>query len=482
VTTPEQDDAALELLYDLAGAALRLSDDEALLSAKQMRQPTSDLARGVANAMRDAHLAAELCMLESAAATADLVDDDVALWAYEAPPSGMRQRIADRVNGPLATRYRDGEAQSPPLIFVACAINRAASEEHAEYSAASRTIAGAVAEAGGVVDLPGPWEIGNHDAGVAAKLMERISRADAVVVLAHPASFGAGVVIALADRLTLPTLVLYKSKPRLRLWTAASLVYERQFATSTDLSDLVSRWIIDSSDHIAARAVTRQRQQSRLDPLVDALETGLRNLDPKVIEGSAMSPTRVEFLVSSGQAPSHVMGNELLEAWFGQPLDEVLRLGLRYAYRLTNGHLQDAEDLVGDVIVKFTRKLELGALLAVPDPIAYFHKSILYRLIESYQQRARQRTSPVPTFEMDRLPNAVFDPEDSAMSFANYDGLLRLIATLPVDLMEVIKLRVFAGMSQADTATALGVSEKTVANRMRRARDVIAAHLLKSGD
>jgi RNA polymerase sigma factor (sigma-70 family) len=176
------------------------------------------------------------------------------------------------------------------------------------------------------------------------------------------------------------------------------------------------------------------------------------------------------------------MGDELLEAWFGQPLDEVLRLGLRYAYRLTNGHLQDAEDLVGDVIVKFARKLELGALLAVPDPMAYFHKSILYRFIEAYRQRVRRRTSPVPTFEMDRLPYVVVGPEDSAMSATNYDGLLRLIASLPVDLREIIKLRVFAGMSQADAATALGVNERTVANRMRRARDVIAANLLKSGE
>lgn len=50
------------------------------------------------------------------------------------------------------------------------------------------------------------------------------------------------------------------------------------------------------------------------------------------------------------------------------------------------------------------------------------------------------------------------------------DRVTRLIATLPINLREVLALRTIEGLSQAETADALSISEKAVETRLYRAR------------
>jgi RNA polymerase sigma factor CnrH len=51
------------------------------------------------------------------------------------------------------------------------------------------------------------------------------------------------------------------------------------------------------------------------------------------------------------------------------------------------------------------------------------------------------------------------------------------IATLPTNLRETLVLRAIEGMSQAETAEALGISEKAVETRLYRARQRLAADI-----
>lgn len=51
------------------------------------------------------------------------------------------------------------------------------------------------------------------------------------------------------------------------------------------------------------------------------------------------------------------------------------------------------------------------------------------------------------------------------------------IATLPANLRETLVLRAIEGMSQAETAEALGISEKAVETRLYRARLRLAAEI-----
>ena len=54
--------------------------------------------------------------------------------------------------------------------------------------------------------------------------------------------------------------------------------------------------------------------------------------------------------------------------------------------------------------------------------------------------------------------------------------LWRAIAALPASLKEPLVLRTIEGLSQAETAEVLGISEKAVETRLYRARSKLAAY------
>jgi RNA polymerase sigma factor (sigma-70 family) len=75
---------------------------------------------------------------------------------------------------------------------------------------------------------------------------------------------------------------------------------------------------------------------------------------------------------------------------------------------------------------------------------------------------------------LDGQAEAVVDEEPAADAAAadrqELDRVTRAIATLPMNLKEVLVLRTIEGLSQAETAEVLGVSQKAVETRLYRAR------------
>lgn len=71
------------------------------------------------------------------------------------------------------------------------------------------------------------------------------------------------------------------------------------------------------------------------------------------------------------------------------------------------------------------------------------------------------------------------DPEPGADQTAadrqELDHLWRAVAALPAPLKETLILRTIEGLSQSETAAALGISEKAVETRLYRARRSLAA-------
>ena len=61
-------------------------------------------------------------------------------------------------------------------------------------------------------------------------------------------------------------------------------------------------------------------------------------------------------------------------------------------------------------------------------------------------------------------------PDRIAAGRAELDAVSRMIADLPTRLKEVLLLRAVEGMSQAETASLLGITEKAVETRLARAR------------
>jgi RNA polymerase sigma factor (sigma-70 family) len=60
--------------------------------------------------------------------------------------------------------------------------------------------------------------------------------------------------------------------------------------------------------------------------------------------------------------------------------------------------------------------------------------------------------------------------DDTVADRQELDRVTRAIATLPMNLKEVLVLRTIEGLSQADTADVLGVSQKAIETRLYRAR------------
>ncbi len=67
--------------------------------------------------------------------------------------------------------------------------------------------------------------------------------------------------------------------------------------------------------------------------------------------------------------------------------------------------------------------------------------------------------------------------DDAAADRDELDRVTRAIATLPANLKEPLVLRTIEGLSQAETASILSISEKAVETRLYRARARLLATL-----
>lgn len=72
--------------------------------------------------------------------------------------------------------------------------------------------------------------------------------------------------------------------------------------------------------------------------------------------------------------------------------------------------------------------------------------------------------------QADTLPDNAVAIDDSAADRQELDRVTRAISTLPANLKEPLVLRTIEGLSQAETAEVLGISQKAVETRLYRAR------------
>ena len=82
-------------------------------------------------------------------------------------------------------------------------------------------------------------------------------------------------------------------------------------------------------------------------------------------------------------------------------------------------------------------------------------------------QRARGRRSAREAFVA--IDDVVADVEDSALDTVRRDRLLSGVRRLPEDLREVVACRYLLELSEAETATTLGIPSGTVKSRLHRA-------------
>lgn len=152
---------------------------------------------------------------------------------------------------------------------------------------------------------------------------------------------------------------------------------------------------------------------------------------------------------------------------------EFLRRYREPVYRLVRGTIRDSEEAL-DV----TQESFVAAFAALKrfDPQRPFKLWIARIALNKCRDWARRRavraffTRAMPIDSAFDLASDTASPEAEAGDRAELARIRRAIAQLPAKLREALVLRAIEGMTQAEAAEALGVTEKTVETRLYRAR------------
>lgn len=142
--------------------------------------------------------------------------------------------------------------------------------------------------------------------------------------------------------------------------------------------------------------------------------------------------------------------------------DSLVRFAESYAQRAS-----DAEDVVQDV---FVRLLRPGGAQVPERPGAYLRRAVANEAVSHWRRHKRERL-------VDELPDS--GQADGTEAVANRIVVRTAIASLPLRMRQVIVLGFLEGMSDADIASALGITSITVrttrARALRHLRDLLVA-------
>ena len=156
---------------------------------------------------------------------------------------------------------------------------------------------------------------------------------------------------------------------------------------------------------------------------------------------------------------------------------ELMKRHRHSIYRLVVGNIGDADEALDLVQETF-----IAAYRALP---RYDHaksmrswlSTIALNKCRDWLRRRRVRRflhlSPADRDSADIAEDRPL-PDAQAADRQNLDHLARAIAELPTSLREPLVLHVLEGASQAEAASILGISEKAVETRVRRARIKLA--------
>lgn len=147
------------------------------------------------------------------------------------------------------------------------------------------------------------------------------------------------------------------------------------------------------------------------------------------------------------------------------------------AFRLARHHCGD-----DDAALDITQASFISAFAALERydptrPFAHWLARIVINRCHDWARRRRVRqffTFALPLDQARSVAGAEADPERQTAGRQQLDETMAAITRLPSRLRDVLVLRAIEGLSQAETASVLGVSAKTVETRLYRARTKLA--------
>ena len=163
---------------------------------------------------------------------------------------------------------------------------------------------------------------------------------------------------------------------------------------------------------------------------------------------------------------------------------EIMRRHSQVVFRLARGYVGDPDealDLVQDTFVAAHQALRRYDQAR---PMRTWLSAIALNKCRDWGRKRVVRRFLSFAAPLDREAEAVPDTapgiDQQAADRAQLERVARLIADMPVNLKEPLILRTIEGLSQAETAVLLGISEKAVETRLYRARARLAENMAAS--
>ncbi len=151
---------------------------------------------------------------------------------------------------------------------------------------------------------------------------------------------------------------------------------------------------------------------------------------------------------------------------------------LRHWLRSVSKGAFEVDDLIQDI---YYRLLKLQSVDHIGEPRAYLYQMARNIIIDQMRRKAIVRIDTVQSLDdlagFDQSPS----PERVALARAELKWVLGLIANLPDRCKDVFKLRKIYGLSQAETARSLRISENVVEKETMRGLQLISAMVAKVG-
>jgi len=160
---------------------------------------------------------------------------------------------------------------------------------------------------------------------------------------------------------------------------------------------------------------------------------------------------------------------------------EIMRRHREPLYRLVRGHVGDADEALDLVQESFASAWRHLRRFDQTRPLRPWLARIAINRSRDWHRRRALRS--VFGFGGGQTDEAVAVPDDSPLPDAaaaarmEMDRVWVAIASLPQRLRETLLLRTVEGMSQAETAQALSITQKAVETRLYRARQQLSALL-----
>jgi len=157
--------------------------------------------------------------------------------------------------------------------------------------------------------------------------------------------------------------------------------------------------------------------------------------------------------------------------------DELRALARRHLRRERDSHTLNTTALVHETYLRLAR--QRGTRWQNRSQFFAIAARVMCRVLIDYarQHRAAKRGGPAPIITLERVEAEINDADERAELLLALDEAVSRLAAVNPRLAQVVECRFFGGLSEEETAAALGVTARTVRRDWVKAKDWLRREL-----